>query len=445
MNIQGANVLSMLSGAESVGNIQPGLLAETGDEAGFAAALLQQLGLLVSGDTADMATVQSLMTDPQVGEGLQNIAALFGGYLPASGTPTQDIDLDETLQTLADVMQQLQQLDAETSVADSQPVPLTDDIQDEQVAANDIDTAFATTEAALFMPLSTPVALESADEQTVSDLEVSALPPGEVKKPVALPLQDTKTENGATAVTTKPDELGVEFDRGIGTILAKEGSGDNLAQDNLKQGKSVLDVKSATELKETGLLADEPVGKPSPTAVAGDIARMAGAVRNEAGAALPANQASLQKHFAEPGWQQELGEKLVWMHKQNMPSVELRLNPEHLGPVLVKIDVSHDQATVAFTAQHLAVKEAIEAAIPKLREMLGNQQLNLSDVNVSQQQSGQRQSPREFFQTAGEQGQRRSGDAELLGSGVTNESQDIVDEIEAGRAIATNGLLSLFA
>jgi flagellar hook-length control protein FliK len=153
----------------------------------------------------------------------------------------------------------------------------------------------------------------------------------------------------------------------------------------------------------------------------------------------------LIKHFNDPGWQQELGDKLIWMHKQSMPSAELRLNPEHLGPILVKIDVSHEQATVAFTTQHLAVKEAIEAAIPKLREMLGGQQLNLADVNVSQQQSDQKQPARDFFQMASEQGQRRQSDLDGQANGVVNEAQNIVDEIEAGRAIASNGLLSLFA
>ncbi|MCK9609170.1 MAG: flagellar hook-length control protein FliK [Methylomonas sp.] len=171
---------------------------------------------------------------------------------------------------------------------------------------------------------------------------------------------------------------------------------------------------------------------------------MNSAVRSESATPLPTNQPAMQKPFGDSAWQQELGDKLIWMHKQDMPSVQLRLNPEHLGPILVKIDVNHDQASVAFTAQHLAVKEAIEAAIPKLREMLSGQQLNLADVNVSQQQSDQRQSGQNFFQMAGERTQRRGVDGEPL-DGAVNESQNIVDEIEAGRAIAANGLLSLFA
>jgi len=46
---------------------------------------------------------------------------------------------------------------------------------------------------------------------------------------------------------------------------------------------------------------------------------------------------------------------------------------------------------------------------------------------------------------ASEQGQRQRAEVDPLSTGTGNEAQNIVDEIEAGRAIATNGLLSLFA
>jgi flagellar hook-length control protein FliK len=223
------------------------------------------------------------------------------------------------------------------------------------------------------------------------------------------------------------------------------GCGSEQASGKPQQNKPALDLKSETALPELNKLTDGSEVKTS-AGIAGDIARMSAAVRNDAASStVPANQASMQKHLSDPGWHQELGEKLIWMNKQSTPSVELRLNPEHLGPVLIKIDVSQDQATVAFTTQHQAVKEAIEAAIPKLKEMLQGQQLNLTDVNVSQQQSEQRQSARDFFQMASNQGRQQANGADVSETGVVNEAQNIVDEIEAGRAIASNGLLSLFA
>jgi len=171
-----------------------------------------------------------------------------------------------------------------------------------------------------------------------------------------------------------------------------------------------------------------------------DIANLNRAVMTENKVEIP----PMTKHFAHPEWNKEVGERVIWMHKQAIPSAELRLNPGHLGPITIKIDVTQDQATVAFTAQHAAVKEAIDAALPKLREMFSAQQLNLAEVSVSQEDSGQKQ-PRGFNQmgsNAGKGGQDRNETAE---NEQKEGSMDIVDEIEAGRAIASHGVLSLFA
>lgn len=153
----------------------------------------------------------------------------------------------------------------------------------------------------------------------------------------------------------------------------------------------------------------------------------------------------MTKHFSHPEWNKEMGERVIWMHKQEVPSAELRLNPKHLGPVTIKIDVTQDQATVAFTAQHAVVKEAIEASLPKLREMLSAQQLNLVDVNVSQNDSGQRQTgnSNQMGQGAGEDKNRDSN--EMSNAEQVDKQMEIADEIEAGRAIASNGILSIFA
>lgn len=97
--------------------------------------------------------------------------------------------------------------------------------------------------------------------------------------------------------------------------------------------------------------------------------------------------------FGRPDWSEDFGERVVWMTGKGLQSAELQLNPQHLGPVEVRINVNQDQASVQFVAHHPAVREAIEAAIPKLREMLGAQQLNLADVSVAQQSF---QDPRDY-------------------------------------------------
>lgn len=88
--------------------------------------------------------------------------------------------------------------------------------------------------------------------------------------------------------------------------------------------------------------------------------------------------------FAQPGWEQGLGNRVMWMVNQQVQTAELRMNPAHLGPIEVRISIRDDQATVSFVSAHGQVREALQAAIPQLREMLGNNGLNLADVNIAQ-------------------------------------------------------------
>jgi flagellar hook-length control protein FliK len=79
-----------------------------------------------------------------------------------------------------------------------------------------------------------------------------------------------------------------------------------------------------------------------------------------------------------------LGDRVVWLTNTNVHSAEIQVTPPDLGPIQVHIQVNNDQASIAFGATQPQVRAAIEAAIPRLREMLGMQGLNLTDVNVSQ-------------------------------------------------------------
>jgi flagellar hook-length control protein FliK len=79
-----------------------------------------------------------------------------------------------------------------------------------------------------------------------------------------------------------------------------------------------------------------------------------------------------------------MGKQVLWMVNQNISRAEIRLNPANLGPIEVRIDMDNDQVNVAFTSRHAEVREAVEQALPRLREMLEEKGLNLSDADVSQ-------------------------------------------------------------
>ena len=62
--------------------------------------------------------------------------------------------------------------------------------------------------------------------------------------------------------------------------------------------------------------------------------------------------------------------------------MELRLDPPELGRVTVRISMVGDEARVAFTAAQGTAREALEAALPKLREMFEQAGLSLGDAQV---------------------------------------------------------------
>ncbi len=82
-------------------------------------------------------------------------------------------------------------------------------------------------------------------------------------------------------------------------------------------------------------------------------------------------------------WSQGLGERLLLMAERGAQAATLRLQPEHLGPMEIRIRVDEDGATqVLFSAHHAQTRDALENAIPRLRELLADQGLNLMQANV---------------------------------------------------------------
>lgn len=98
-------------------------------------------------------------------------------------------------------------------------------------------------------------------------------------------------------------------------------------------------------------------------------------------------------------WGEELAQKVVWMTSQQTQVAEIHLNPAHLGPVEVMLSISQDQATAQFVSQHPAVRDAIQDALPRLREMLAESGIQLGNVMVgadSFQQENKQQQAQQF-------------------------------------------------
>ncbi|PPK74445.1 flagellar hook-length control protein FliK [Methylobacter tundripaludum] len=209
-----------------------------------------------------------------------------------------------------------------------------------------------------------------------------------------------------------------------------------LVQD--KQGFNLNYVENSGQAEKTGRVDQQVLsveGEKAVPRVGADITQLNRPVVDN-----KSDVPAMTKPLSHPEWNKDLGERIVWMNSRAIPSAEIRLNPPHLGPISVRVDVSDDQATVVFTAQHAAVRETLEASIPKLREMMSAQHLNLAEVNVSQGSASDqgRSQSQSFAQTAEGRGQGAPAVA-------VDELDDVEQEIANGQAVVSKGLLSIYA
>ncbi len=143
----------------------------------------------------------------------------------------------------------------------------------------------------------------------------------------------------------------------------------------------------------------------------------------------------LSPPLGSPQWQNALGERLVWLVKKDLQQAELRLNPQHLGPVEVRIEVRNEHATISFSAHHAVTRDVLEASVPRLREMLGEAGVTLASVDVSQQRSG-------HGHHEGRERGESGGSAPTGGEGIRREEGPA---LHAKDMLRGTGLIDLFA
>ncbi len=140
--------------------------------------------------------------------------------------------------------------------------------------------------------------------------------------------------------------------------------------------------------------------------------------------------------LGEQGWSEAMGQRIMWMMGKGVQAASIRITPPHLGPIQVQLSVQNDQASVNMIAQHGVVKEALEAAMPRLREMLAESNLQLVNVDVSHRENAQHGSRSELSH----QGQARDGDHFL-----TEEGEEVPLEEEMTGHYNSSGLLDDYA
>jgi len=264
------------------------------------------------------------------------------------------------------------------------------------------------------------------------ELELTALESAFDHMGAAVVTDDAAT--GAAAAVT--DELGKGVSLAAGVQRAPVDP--NAAQANALPEGQQDGAQFQAQLRESQQQVAPAVDEgPAPLAqLQAQAARMADAVGNPA--AVPGDR--IPARVGSQAWDNQVSQRIVYMVGKEQAAT-LTLNPPDLGPVQIVLNVSNDQASVAFSAEQLEVRQALENALPRLREMMSESGIALNNATVDagarQQQDGERRN-------AGGTG----ANGHLAGSGTGNEAEPAVNEIAPRTrtvGLGERGMVDLFA
>jgi flagellar hook-length control protein FliK len=159
---------------------------------------------------------------------------------------------------------------------------------------------------------------------------------------------------------------------------------------------------------------------------------------------LTANNQPLQRDsvltLATPvrdqAWAADLGQKVVWLASNDKQSAQLTLNPPQMGPIEISLNIDKGNATVSFASANAEVRDAIETALPKLREMFANAGISLGQTNVGSES---------FNQAGGNGAPHQSSSRSIADNAILAENAPGTLQARAFTTQRGNGLVNIFA
>lgn len=137
-----------------------------------------------------------------------------------------------------------------------------------------------------------------------------------------------------------------------------------------------------------------------------------------------ARQAQQAIDILGPQAPERLRERVAVMFNTRTQAAEMRLDPPDLGRLNIRLSLNQDTTSVSFQVSTPQAREAIEQSLPRLRELLAEQGIQLADANVSEQRSGNAQQ--------GQDGEQR-GQSSQASVDTDHESEQLVSVAAPGR------------
>ncbi|WP_036771476.1 flagellar hook-length control protein FliK [Photorhabdus australis] len=95
----------------------------------------------------------------------------------------------------------------------------------------------------------------------------------------------------------------------------------------------------------------------------------------------------LSAQLGSEEWQQQLNQQIMLFNRNGLQQAELRLHPQELGTLQIRMSVEDNQAQLHLASAHSHVRAALEAALPGLRHALAESGIQLTQSSVSSDSS----------------------------------------------------------
>ena len=369
------------------------------------------LANLTPAQQGELATELNAMSKPINKDNLADLKQLLSKYVSESEkpqTPQQTINAQISTLTTSEkqaLLNQLQDYVKNESLSTKELTSLKGVISDLETAIN-ADSLFSAKDKPLFSNNALAGAIAPKAQAGTESANV---------KP-ELKLESSKS------VADNPEELAKQLD-----ALQKESMrGTNAEQmppraaQIFSQIINIFDKQSLSSLAKYDTLGYEQAIIEAQSLQAGQLQSTAQAKQ------VSIDPATLQAlNIIKSDAAKMLQERVSSMLSINNKEAEIRLDPPEMGSMQIRIRSDAEQAQINFVVQNQQAKEALEQSLPRLREMLMQQGLELGESSIS------------YGDSSGEQAQQQEGDAQ--GQMANNRSTDETNSEQPDKQIQGSG------
>jgi len=213
----------------------------------------------------------------------------------------------------------------------------------------------------------------------------------------------SNTQSGSTSGVTNNVALANATKNDINLLQAGTLTPDDFAEIQQALAGGVTKEKALFEsmenLSKLDTLATKPIASAQPTTSA-QAPSVSALVNSSApqildpGVESALKSGALVSSVGDPGWDGEFAGRVNMLVKGGVQEAKIQLSPPEMGRLEIKVSTEGDSAKIMFAVESVAARDAIEQAMPRLREMLeqGGLQLSHSEVaDHSQSQKGKEQ------------------------------------------------------